>query len=288
MASYDRKLLVPYLQDICALELAKKQCEDKIALLNTKEAEARRALERQPQAKLIEHSYHFSFLWSVAQLGLFVFFVSVVMCLFENDYGYLVFICDVYVVLFLVFMYVVFVLVTFWDQCSRNGKSKRAWKRERNALSTELESTRRTQKAEVPGLQREIHVIEGLLAKSYGANLIPGRYRELYAAVYLYDWFSTSQADNMDMALNTYVLEQIKSRLDAIIQNQSTQIIQQRRILANQAQMSGMIERNAERMRDSVAQMNESIEKQNVYLNMIDSNVAATRYFAEEAYKKWY
>lgn len=64
-----------------------------------------------------------------------------------------------------------------------------------------------------------------LIQELYSVNIIPSRYRGIYGVLYLYDWFGTSQADDMDKALNVYVLEQIRDRLDKIIANQAEMIL---------------------------------------------------------------
>ena len=300
MARMNREILVPYLQDVCALHLKKKKCQDRAEELRGDCERIRHNAENLPKPFLQSEdgSTVFGPLAHIGCLGLIIAFGFIILCgtgetlisgytqtMGEDTSGLLTIGAILVVVLFVLDKFV--------------GKKNKETIRKQNEMATirwrrELSSRRTTAKEksepimqQIEKLENEIQSIDVLLSKAYSANLIPSRYRDLYAAVYLYDWFSTGISDDMDMALNTYVLEQIKSRLDTIIRNQAEQIINQRAILANQARTMNMIERNAQEMREKVFRMNDSLEKQNMYLNMIDSNVAATRFFAEETYKKW-
>lgn len=298
MARMNREILVPYLQDVCALHLAKKKYQDKIAALHAEAGEirTRAVLARPPMQKKESGSVYLlcAFLGGcAAALGLLIGIPGV---LIEEiglgsgglgNFGSNLFVGGIIVACVCGLLHLVSTPFKNDRIDQKNQQELQNWALQSAKRKANAEAQCDKISNEISGIERQISVIDGLLARVYSANLIPSRYRDIYAAVYLYDWFSTGMSDDMDMALNTYVLEQIKSRLDIIIRNQSEQIINQRTILANQARSMNMIERNAQQMRAKVAQMNESLEKQNVYLKMIDSNVAATRYFAEETYRKW-
>lgn len=298
MARMNREILVPYLQDVCALHLAKKKYQDQIAALHA-EAGAVRAgavLRRPPMQEKVSGSVFLLGAILGGYAAVFGLMIGVPAVFLEeiglgegglSSFGSILLVggfitacvCGVLHLLTQPFIN---------DRIEqKNQQDLRNWALQSSRRRASAEAQCDTISNQIRDVERQISVIDGLLAKAYNANLIPSRYRDIYAAVYLYDWFSTGMSDDMDMALNTYVLEQIKSRLDTIIRNQAEQIINQRTIIANQARTMNMIERNALQMRAKVSRMNESLEKQNMYLKMIDSNVAATRYFAEETYKKW-
>lgn len=299
MARMNREILVPYLQDVCALHLAKKKCQDEIAALR---AEAYSINKREvlpqptaPKTGMITGWMLVVYLGGIAAvcgvvLGFWGLLVGVVDSASGDGYGRL---SDVLIIGGLITavvglaINVISALVHSGVEETKYQQKIEYWKQESVNRKANANAQYLRISNGIRSIEGQISVIDGLLTRAYSANLIPSRYRDIYAAVYLYDWFSTGMSDDMDMALNTYVLEQIKSRLDTIIRNQSEQIINQRTILANQARSMNMIERNAQEMRAKVSRMNESLEKQNVYLKMIDSNVAATRYFAEQTYKKW-
>lgn len=280
MARMNREILVPYLQDVCALHLAKKRCMDQLERQRADYEDIRRKMGKIAGPKVLREGQMtiFSILAACCCFGL------PLAMLFWGRTGLLVGI----------FSAIAFVVLHLCMQSIRDKRvrkineiQRQMWRQNLERHDMEIEQKCEPIKVMIANLEQEVRTIDILLNKVYSANLIPSRYRDIYAAVYLYDWFSTGMSDDMDMALNTYVLEQIKSRLDTIIRNQAEQIINQRAILANQARSMNMIERNAQQMRERVSRMNASLEQQNVYLKMIDSNVAATRYFAEETYKKW-
>lgn len=134
--------------------------------------------------------------------------------------------------------------------------------------------------------KQERRRVKRLLNQVYDVNIIPGRYRDSYVAMYLYDWFGTSQADDLDMALNTLVLEEIKERLDTLISYQSQSILNQRMILANQQRAYNEQQRHNSLMRAEANRIAASNEERNIYLSMIESNTAATAYFAAAEYLK--
>lgn len=282
MAKMNREILVPYLQDVCALHLAKKKCQERLENLSMDYEKERERYGHAAPLPMYQHMKEDEKLFGALSI---VGFFGVPFVLLQ--WGVTGVLIDILVAIVLGVLHLTI-------QKSRQEKARifDASQRRKYAQDS-LEHRKKTNRMceqyndKISSLEQEIRTIDGLMDRAYAANLIPSRYRDIYAAVYLYDWFSTGMSDDMDMALNTYVLEQIKSRLDTIIRNQAEQIINQRAILANQARTMNMIERNAKEMREKVSRMNESLEKQNMYLNMIDSNVAATRYFAEETYKKW-
>ncbi|MBO5954084.1 MAG: hypothetical protein J6Q53_08240 [Oscillospiraceae bacterium] len=126
--------------------------------------------------------------------------------------------------------------------------------------------------------------IDALLEKAYSANVIPNKYRDMYATVYLYDWFSTSMATDMDMALNMFVLEEIKDRLDTIIKMLNKSLLNQRIIIENQEKSIKQQEQWHKQMCDKLDKMQVTAEENTRYLAMIEANTATVSYFAYADY----
>lgn len=85
----------------------------------------------------------------------------------------------------------------------------------------------------IASLNKKIAETEGMLLKLYSVNIIPRQYRcNLYCAWYLYDFISSSQ-ESFSSALMHFDLNEIKKRLNQIIENQEEIIINQA-ILASQ------------------------------------------------------
>lgn len=79
---------------------------------------------------------------------------------------------------------------------------------------------------EVQDTRGELGEAEKLLEKSYGVNLIPKQFRDIYSIFYLYEYLSTSQ-ESLQSALLHYNLEEIKTKMDEVIRLQSEIILQQ-------------------------------------------------------------
>ena len=86
------------------------------------------------------------------------------------------------------------------------------------------------------------------------------------------------------MALNMFVLEEIKEKLDRIIANQKEIILNQYLQLAEQRRSLELQEEHTSMMESKLNQINASNEERNTYLAMIESNTATTAYFATANY----
>lgn len=102
--------------------------------------------------------------------------------------------------------------------------------------------------------------------------------------VYLYDWFGTSGADDLDHALSMFVLEEIKARLDRIIEQQSEMILNQQLMIANQQKTQELQIAHAKMMRNKVQQLQATEEERLRYDRMIEANTRGMAYFAVADY----
>jgi uncharacterized membrane protein (DUF106 family) len=102
----------------------------------------------------------------------------------------------------------------------------------------------------------------------------------MYAIVYLCDYFSTSRSNDMDIALNTYVLEQIKDRLDIIIQNQSEMLLNQKLMITTLDEI--LI--HHQHLEQKIDRMNYNIEEANLYLRILHHDMRTANFFARDSY----
>lgn len=296
MAKYNREFLVPYLEDVCALHitdyfLAYKLYESQRQIIVFQHGEDIEPPEK-PQLK----KFWGFFTVLIAAIGAFESFAGVCALLMRNSgdvpASFATFLgiasCLIGGIMLL------FVIVPAIETKRENDMLLEQYKEDqREYLREKKEIDRRNQEGreKIPELQcamskfeSERKKIAGLLAKAYGANVIPSRYRDIYAAVYLYDYFKNSRADDLDMVLNTYVLEQIKDKLDEIIQNQAHEIMNQRAMLALQKRSIIAQQEYASFMKRKVCQIAASMEEQTQYLSMIESNAEVTAFFAAADY----
>lgn len=135
-------------------------------------------------------------------------------------------------------------------------------------------------------LDKRINEVKAALAEMYSANIISRPYRNIYAAMYFYDWFATGSSDDLDMAINTYVLEEIKERLDIIIEQQSQMLINDKIIIANQYRTEQKLEAYHNKMINKMDKMQMSMDEQNECMRIIESNTRAMAYFSAADYLK--
>lgn len=86
-------------------------------------------------------------------------------------------------------------------------------------------------------LTKELDSAKMLRDRIYQCNIIPNQFRNIYAAYYLYDFISTSK-QSLSTALLHFDLNEIKKKLDKIIEQQEEIIINQSIIISqNQRQL---------------------------------------------------
>ena len=132
--------------------------------------------------------------------------------------------------------------------------------------------------------KNELDKISAVIDCAYNVNIIPRHYRDIYTAVYLYDWFSTGMSTDLDHALSMFVLEEIKAKLDIIISKLDDVLINQSHIISNQERAIAQQEADNKRLMNKLNDMQATEEERNCYLNMIESNTRATAYFAAADY----
>ena len=281
MARYQREFLVPYLRDVCALHLALHKMQERLDSLDYR----KRALERGVHSgeKPREPFYDPANGVFAIVCGVFTFFFSFVMFWLNIDFlGWFMILGSI--------IEVIFGAVRYGDVTKENSNKKEAYDYQ---LAEYQEIQRKNEKARqsIPSIVNEMREcrlemerVEDALRRVYYANVIPRHYRNMYAAVFLYDWFSTGRSDDLDMALNMFVLEEIKEKLDRIIANQKEIILNQYLQLAEQRRSLELQEEHASMMESKLNQINASNEERNTYLAMIESNTATTAYFATANY----
>lgn len=105
--------------------------------------------------------------------------------------------------------------------------------------SKKIENENAARRAQIPSLKqqrdrfkKDLAQAETLLKTLYSWNVIPLGYQDLYAAVYLYNIIPHSAETSVTAALNLYVLEQIKAKLDHIIDQNQEMLLMKRASLA--------------------------------------------------------
>lgn len=288
MAKYSREFLIPYLEGICALYCAKdKLYKEK----NKVESEIAR-LKKGSGMKMPEEPERETGLGAgrtlALILGIFFLFLGMGVLTIENGAT---------LSLSMVFFMIGGVAIGLIPlSCKNRDEEYEENMIEYQEQMKEYESIMMSDeeaRKEIPYLKqvkayiiKELRKINYLVECAYNINIIPTRYRDRYAVTYLYDWFATSGSDDMDMALSIYVLEEIKERLDTIIDQMSESLLNQRVMIANQQASIDQQDEHGRMMQNKLDQLQTTEEERLRYEKMIESNTAMNAYFAAANYLK--
>lgn len=292
MAKYDRQFLVPYLQDVCALHMADKLLQEKVFQMQIEISNLQRGQEiKPPEAPEPEKTWS-SFNLIVGGMAGILLLSPLVLMGTLLDPAATATQRKLAIVLTIMIVPMGFFLWTISaGQAIGATKKNKAKEKEfkKNLFfyyeaKKEMEDERKAAREEISKLEQRIGALKEereklaiLLKEAYDANVLPTGYRDIYAAVFLYDFFSSSRSDDLDLALSAYGREQVKDRLNAMISNQAESILKERVLLAKQ---QCTLEQHDTVMRKRACQVAATPEEQNQYRNMAECNAAATAYFA--------
>ncbi len=283
MAKYEREFLVPYLMNLCSLELAHRKLSEREYVLDGQAGRLRDGIRfaKKPQAPFIERLPLF---WVV--MGCITFVMSFLMFSLElNGLGWF------FIIGGIAEGSIGYGQIT--EVKESNARKQCTYNREMaeyNEAQRKNDTDKRTKLPaaldELRRCQLEKRKVTETLQRAYGINVIPMQYRNIYASVFLYDWFSTSRADDLEMALNMFVLEEIKEKLDRIIANQTSIILNQQITIANQQKTMEQQKAHSAMMREKLSRIEASNEDRNMYLGMIESNTSTIAFFSAADYIK--
>ncbi|MDR0884602.1 MAG: zinc ribbon domain-containing protein [Oscillospiraceae bacterium] len=81
-----------------------------------------------------------------------------------------------------------------------------------------------TYQIEIATLQKKLQSIQSVLSTAYAANIIPSKFRNIYAVYFINDFMATSQA-TLEQAFLHLDLDKIQAQLAQVIQQQQQQIL---------------------------------------------------------------
>lgn len=301
MANYDRQFLVPYLRDVCTSELICSKLENEIQLTKMHISNLNSALAKQYVTPPKPKQDHFvtdgseyvpffvigiiavaiaSFVWyKLSWIELFAF-VAVLGFIFGG------------------FMIVCGIIGYFEEKGQVEVKYQEALARYEQIKNEneKMLSFQPKQRENLAKYQRELPKLESQLIRArylrssvYDVNVIPKQYRNIYAAYYLYDFFSSGRETDLEKVIQTFVLEEIKQRLDKIIVQNEQIILNQRVQMAMQEQQNCAIAENHREQMRRLAKMESNQELQLDYQRMIEKNQEVTNFIlAADFYKKYH
>ncbi len=293
MASYDRRLLVPYLQDVCSSELLCSHIEKEIGQCNRDIA----SLENTLQQRIIDPCSPEKEDFKSEHMGPCIFWmivfiaVTIIGCLIGAN------ILGIPIMLGGGIFALSFGIVA-WDE---NQQSK-------NKLEAALQNyyrileVNKQNRAKIPQFQNNLYQRRQDLTKLmerysdaeilrdniYSVNIIPSKYRDKFAAYYLYDYFRTSRENDLDKIIQTLLLDEIKQKLDKIIaQNEEIALVQRYQVALQESQNKAIAENHREQLQQ-IAQLESNQELQLDYQRMIAANQEVTNFFLAADYIEKY
>lgn len=290
MAKFNRDFLVPYLQDVCATEL---QINKLTQCISSTQNEIKQIQHNNYYPKPVKKTYTPRRLTG-EDIGTMVFascagtiillILSVIFKWIKSPTSLLLLLCPAPLII------IGYLWVSHSEKREAEEQNEADYQNELQYYKQSLVAQKQAQphiallNRQLSCLKDELEDVRQLRSKLYDVNVIPMQYRNIYVAVYLHQFVSTSQANDIDIILQTFILEEIKAKLDDIISLQSESILNQEMIMANQRATLESQERHQSYMENKARQVAASQEEQAVYLSMIKANTSASAYFSAANY----
>lgn len=127
----------------------------------------------------------------------------------------------------------------------------------------------------------ELNSCQDVKDNAYNLNIIPVQYRNLGSIAYLYEYFSTSQATNLDQVIQTMLLDDVRQRIQNI-ENQLNQMLSnQQRIyekLSDIQRTASYISRQLDVIELTLQEQIKNSQEQTRYLKMIKTSTEISNY----------
>lgn len=150
------------------------------------------------------------------------------------------------------------------------------WKAYEHFKSTAPQKYKENRKRIIPsmnkrsGIENEIKKAKALLQKAYNINIIPKQFRNIYAIWFIHDYVTTS-TETLSAAFLQCNLDEIKQKLDRIIEQQREMIMNQRFLMA---QNTRMLEQN-QQILNRLANIESNTERAAQYAEIASNNAEA-------------
>lgn len=293
MASYDRRILVPYLQDVCSTELLCARLEKEVNQctrdVGTQRSEANQKIVDPPVPQ--EEEFLVTDLESDRTAAIIYGIIAFVGLLIGWNF------LGIGLMLFGGFFVVIFIwniVGNYQDRHARYLKAIENHKKQveinqrlRSQIPQRQLSLRNSQQ-QLSTAQTRLRDAQRLRNEVYSVNVIPAKYRNIYAAYYLYDYFSTSRETDLDKIIQTLLLDEIKQRLDKIIIQNEQIVLNQRYQIALQEQQNRITAENHRDELRQIARLEKNQERQMDYQNMIARNQQVTNFILAADYMRKY
>lgn len=284
MARFDRKILLPYLRDLYSVELLvlkrQKQYQDLCSLMHKYEQQLEN--DREPEAEV-----------KASAMGLVILsMVAVVLCVAAVTSAAMIrsnrILLPVSVFLLVLDAFCIVLLLRnirrYQKASARYATYQKAMdqyqsgERKRVQIRSQISECKR-QIVEFAEQSNELGSIRHSL---YSANVIPASFRTVHAVRYLFHYFQSSKADDVDMVLQIFAIQELKQEHKVISRHESDMILHQRMIMANQIMTDSVQRQNVEQQMLEIANSDQNQEFRNQYLKMISINQDVSNFFCQQ------
>lgn len=293
MAKYNREFLVPYLQDVCSMEMLCNKLEKSIEKVQNVCNTAKYHVNyRLPEPVLENYEGRIANdkgdFMAMALFGLVFVAIGLVISPFLS-----LFLIYDDILWFLFWAYIIW--CGWWGLVFMGGNNEYRAKAEihNQELLDEYQRKNRTvennkikyrrilkeKSEELEALYRQKKKALDVLEELYEVDIIPAQYRNAYVAYYLYDYFNTSRETDLDKIIQTLLLNEIVQRLDCVIKQNEEMLINQRYEIAMQETQNKITMENHKAQMKQLAKMEHNQEMQQDYLAMIESSARVTELF---------
>ena len=318
MPHYNREILVPYLKDVCSAELLCRKLEQQKNESESKLRDANCYLGNKPQvpAMPIRKDYtknvvdaRTNVVVGILFVAFFAFLIPIVYNVSDKLYYYfnfgffgsLLFEGITWLVIIGAGLFslcgLAVLLEAIGDRITARRKDKKAYEGDTErykaakarydrwcANLSYYQNIAQRERTNLNACNTHLAEAQQLRAQLYNVNVIPSKYRNAYAAYYLYDYFNTSREDDLTQVLQTMLLEEIIKRLDKVIEQQENIIIGQQRTMAMMEQQNKEAEQHRRSVMNHIAKIEQNQAQQTDYLEMIEAHERTTSFFAYATY----
>lgn len=284
MANYNREILVPYLRDVCSVEMLCQKLTRDMESCQFKINNCRTNLNREIVAVEKPQLWHYII---IPMLLVVLGIVSLLMGYFTITFAkrirmgtllqIVIFIFAACGIFYGAIMFGKDMASDYWSARHKYQKAIEENEKINREFSGYMTSLKQAEERSAV-LKRQLGGAQTLRERVYGVNIIPRRYRNVYVAYYLFDYFSTSRETDLDKVIQTLLLDEIKQRLDKIVSQLETALLNQRYQTALQERQNEMIASNHREQMKRMARMEHNLEMQTDYLSMIEQNQNVTNF----------
>lgn len=282
MAQYDRRLLVPYLLDVCSVEFAVQKVQNEISccknFLSGNQRFLNQRYSQEPErVYAAEEDGYVNLFWgfiSLCHFGVAAIFKGTMLATLAIWLG---------------IGWLVLMVFLFIYDCVEEDNKRKAVDRQNETIRQINKAKRARYEADVEDSKRAVAYLSNQLTELearlteakrlreqvYSVNIIPRKYRNPECAYYLYDYFNSCRENDLDKIIQTMLLDNILRTMKKIVSQNEEIILNQRHQLAMQEKTNQALKNT----RSQIARLERNQELQMDYQHMIAENQRVTNFF---------